>query len=194
MKPFSEGEEDATRSFWDWYVIGGRYAGSKLNYDRSKTEEFISWLKDEGVTVSGIQCGKQTLQPASQTAKVDAKWAEMFPESGMLICPLFSHYQDQYENNLHPPDVMRLGGVSKDLQAFAVIVAAETWGGDGLKAEFMIHQEMWNGVTHVETKWDGLVSSALQTHKDRIRNYKSDWVAKNMPTDEWLCVTVDYHS
>ena len=194
MKPFSENEEDASNSFWDWYVIGGRFAGAKLNYDKAKEDDFYAWLKAEGVTVSGLQCGKQELSPASQTAKVDAKWAEMFPESGLTVCPMFSHYQDQYKDNLQPPDVTRLGSVSKDQTAFAVIVAKKAYKGDTLEAEFMIHKYMWNGVTHVDTKWDGLVSSALEIHKKELESYREEYKAEATPTDDWLCVTVDYHS
>lgn len=194
MKPFDEGGEDSYKSFWDWYVIGGRYAGAKLNYDKSKTDAFYAWLKAEGVTVSGVQCGKQELSPASQVEKVNAKWAEMFPESGLTVCPLFAHYQNQYDDNLRPPDVMKLGGVSKDLTAFAVIVAGKAYSGDGLKAEFMIHQYMWNGVNHVDTKWDGLVSSALEMHTKKLEGYREEYRKEATPTDDWLCVTVDYHS
>jgi len=194
MKPFNEGAEDASDSFWDWYVIGGRFAGAKLNYDETKEEAFYAWLKEEGVTVSGLQCGKQELRPNTQSPKVDAKWAEMFPESGLTVCPLFSHYHDQYEDSLHPPDVTRLGNVAKDLTAFAVIVAKKAYKGDTLEAEFMIHQYMWNGVTHVDTKWDGLVSSALEIHAKKLEGYREEYKAEVTPTDDWLCVTVDYHS
>ena len=194
MKPFSESEEDASNAFWDWYVIGGRFAGAKLNYDKTKEDAFYAWLKEEGVTVSGVTCGKQELSPKTQTAKVDAKWAEMFPESGLMICPLFSHYHDQYEDSLHPPDVTRLGNVGKDLTASAVIVASATFDGKGIEANFMIHESMWNGVTHVDTKWDGLLFSAIKMYKDKLDSYKPEYREKHTPTDDWLCVTVDYHS
>lgn len=194
MKPFSENEEGSRNSFWDWWVIGGRYAGAKLNYDKSKEEAFYAWLKEEGVTVSGLQFGKQELSPNTQAPKVDAKWAEMFPESGLAVCPLFSHYQDQYKDNLQAPDVLRLGNVAKDLTAFAVIVAKKAYNSDDLEAEFMIHQYVWNGVMHVDTKWDGLVSSALEMQAKKLENYREEYRKEVTPTDEWLCVTVDYHS
>lgn len=190
MKPFSENEDGNNNSFWDWYVIGGRFAGAKLNYDKSKEDAFYAWLKEEGVTVSGVQCGKQELSPDTQALKVDAKWAEMFPESGLDTCPLFAHYHDQYKDSLQPPDVALLGSVAKDLSASAVIVTR----GDRMEAEYMIHQSMWNGVTHIDTKWDGLVLSAVEMCKERMENYKEEYKANNTPTDDWLCVTVDYHS
>jgi len=193
MKPFSENEEEAYHAFWDWYVIGGRFSGAKLNYDKTKLDSFYAWLKEEGVTVSGVQCGKQELSPKSQTAKVDAKWAEIFPESGLAVCPLFSHYQDQYKNNLNAPDVERLGCVPKDLSAFAVIVAGKDWKGEGFEAKFMIHESSWNGVTHIDYQWDGLVDSAIKMYTDKMRHYNEEYKAAATPTDDWLCVTVDYH-
>jgi len=194
MKPFSENEEEANHAFWDWYVIGGRFAGVKLNYDETKLESFHAWLKEERITVSGVQCGKQELSPADQVPKVDAKWAEMFPESGLTVCPLFSHYQDQYKNNLQHPDVMRLGDVSKDLKAFAVIVASKKYQSEELEAEFMIHESVWNGVTHIDAKWDGLVASALKMHTDKLAGYREEYRNESTPADDWLCVTVDYHN
>lgn len=98
MLPFDEnrrGEEDHSgHDFWDWYVIGGRWAGTKesCRYDAGKLEEFYKWLQVEKITVAGLQCGKQALQPKSQIPKVDAMWNELFPTEDRTVtpCPLFA--------------------------------------------------------------------------------------------------------
>ncbi|GAF91717.1 unnamed protein product, partial [marine sediment metagenome] len=76
MAPFDENNEDEeTRSpsFWDWYQIGGRWSGSKLtdHFDKDKLKNFHAELENRKVTVSGFQCGKQDISPASQIPMVD---------------------------------------------------------------------------------------------------------------------------
>ena len=95
MKQFDESDSEATCPFWDYWTIGGRYAGDKqmAKYDQTKLQEFWDWLTAEKITVSSVVAGKQTLHPASQQEKVDAKWTEMFGggESGVIVkCPIFS--------------------------------------------------------------------------------------------------------
>src|SRR5262245_27782076 len=87
LEPFDENgkDEDGHRNshaFWDWYVVGGRWAGAKLQamLDPKKLEEFNAELTKRKVTVSGIQAGKQELSPASQIPMVDALWNEFFPD------------------------------------------------------------------------------------------------------------------
>lgn len=209
MAPFSECPEDGdddsdTRnSFWDWYVIGGRWAGAKLmaRYDKAKMDEFYAWLKAEGVTVSGVTCGKQTLRPASQIPKVDAKWAEMFPSDIAIPCPIFDHSSPKFADGLNgtlPGDVLPLAQVPEKLTCCRVIFAAPSYN-DGaytgpLKAEFMCSQEIWNGVNWLKTEWDGNFSTAVAMCVDRCARYLDEHRELVTPKDDWQVVTVDYHS
>src|SRR6185503_20458398 len=83
LKRFNENADDETRSnaFWDWYQSGGRYSGCKLEalVPQERRDAFWAELKARGVTVSGLQFGKQELKPASQIPSVDALWREMCP-------------------------------------------------------------------------------------------------------------------
>src|SRR5690242_19801207 len=96
MKQFDESGEDEdgvrnSNTFWDWYVIGGRWAGEKIDcvLDEKQKEAFFAELTRRKVTVSGVQCGKQKLEPASQSEMVDALWNEMFPDAPVKVCPYF---------------------------------------------------------------------------------------------------------
>ena len=101
MAPFNEqpddDDEDVRSSFWDFWVIGGRWAGHKLQagLDQDKLKAFHDAMTQRKVTVDSIQGGKQALKPESQIPVVDAMWHEFFPET-TGPCPLFKHSNDQY--------------------------------------------------------------------------------------------------
>lgn len=201
LAPFNEHEdEDGNRNshtFWDWYVIGGRWAGAKLEatLDPEKKDAFFAELSRREVTVSGLQAGKQKLQPESQIPMVDALWNEYFPDSPLKVCPFFNHFNDQYHNSDGFPDIMRLKDTPKELTASHVIIAGPSWKDDGtLEAKYMLQASIWNGVTHVDAKWDGKVQTAIDEHKEQLKNTKPEYAAKHVPQDDWLVVTVDYHS
>lgn len=213
MAPFSEqndcsndSEYSCASAFWDWFVIGGRWAGAKLQaqYPEDQIKEFYDWLKAEHVTVSGLQWGKQELSPASQIPKVDAKWQEMFPHDPPVPCPLFHHSNDAIGLNggqtTLPDDVMRLCDVPKPLKCERVIIAGPSfvastkkWTGE-IEPVYMICEDSWNGVNHMKTDWDGKFSSAIESHCKRIEKMNPDYVQACTPKDDWLVVTVDYHS
>lgn len=209
MEPFREGGEgdegdEALPGFWDFYVIGGRFAGSKMEsgLDPVKLAEFRQWLIDQKVTVSALQFGKQSLSPASQIAKVDAKWDEMFPRNPPVPCPLFAHSNDQYgrERGTMPDDVMPLGMMPAGYKCSRVIVACPgysqtsgTWDGP-VKAEFMVTNGVWNGVNHMPVAWDETFQGAIEMHRKRLESYADKYRATNEPKADWLVVTVDYHS
>lgn len=195
LGPFDENyrDEDGDRNkhaFWDFYRIGGRWAGTKIQarFPEDRMEAFYAELKERKVTVSGIQAGKQELSPASQIPMVDEVWRKHFPEGG-AVCPLFAHYQNRYENSRGEPDICRLKDLPPALTAYHVMI-----GSDEGRTVFMIQESQWNGVTHVDAKWDGKVLSAIALWRDRLANYNPDYAAKVTPKDDWLCVTVDYHS
>ena len=214
LKPYCEHEEDLDEDeqytsrrhgFWDFWVIGGRWAGHKLlaQYDQSKIDEFYDWCKAEKITVSGLQCGKQELSPASQIPKVDAKWNEMFPSAELVPCPLFNHSNDQYGKGLSgtlPRDVSRLDAVPAALKCSRVIFArpsyqSETKDRTGpLEVGWMIGEDLWNGCNHMKADWDGTFASAVEKYRESLKNYSEEYAAKMIPQNDWLVVTVDYHS
>lgn len=211
MAPFDEnaerGEDDwlgQGHEFWDWWVIGGRFAGNKAmqRYDQAKLQEFYDWLNASKVTVSGVQCGKQELSPESQIPMVDAKWNEMFTPAGSdpVPCPIFAHSNDQYDSSdLLDGDVCLLKDALK-AKCSHVIIACPSFDHDSksrtgpLKAEFMLRDLSWNGVNHMPVDWDGTVGSAVEAFKKQLEHYREDYRQVSEPRDEWLTVTVDYHS
>lgn len=193
LAPFdenAEGDESSGHAFWDWYVIGGRWSGAKIEArcGADRIEAFSKELTERGVTVSGLQWGKQELSPASQQDAVDALWRERFPNSGLMKCPLFKHAGDQL-----PDDVCRLADVPLDMPCSRLIIAGPAYK-DGIEASFMIQDSTWNGVTHVESNWSGKFGDALAMCAAKFEHYTEEWRAKHLPQPDWIVVTVDYHS
>lgn len=204
MQPFDENfteEEDEEgyrynnpNSFWDWYVIGGRWAGIHLQtlVDPERLSEFNEELTKREVTVSGVVCGKQTLQPASQIAMVDELWREYFPDSELKACPLFSHFASNYEDNCL--DVDSFNTIGKHLTASHLIIAGLDYKDEKYEAKHMLQDEVWNGCTHLETTWDGNIITGVEMCMDKMKSYRDDFREKNTVNDDWLVATVDYHS
>jgi len=191
-------------AFWDFWVIGGRWAGHKLlaQYDPKQIDEFYAWIDSEKITVSGWQAGKHELSPATQIPKVDAMWNQMFPSAIPIKCPLFRHSNDQYGKGLAgslPQDVMRLGDVPERLGCSRVIFAgpsyeSRTKANTGpLEAKFMLAEDAWNGCI-MKVDWDGKLKTAVEKCRDHFKNYNPDYIEQVLPKDEWLAVTMDYHS
>jgi len=205
LEPFNEQPEkededtDTSNAFWDFFVIGGRWAGQKLlaGYDKEKLEEFERWLHEQKFTVSGLVAGKQELKPESQIPIVDAKWNEMFPFDPPMACPLFAHSNDQYGRNGRgtlPMDVITLESLPENLECSRVILACPDWKGETIKATYMLCQDQWNGVNHMPVKWDGKISTALSMFRDKHKNYSEEYINRTDPKPNWLVVTIDYHS
>ncbi len=193
MEPFDENgsedeDHDTKHAFWDWYVIGGRWAGAKMldKFGREKLSDFHKMLSEKKITVSGVQAGKPTLQPAEQIATVDAMWREAFPDSGFDVCPLFDHYKDDVG------DVMKLGELPATLCSH-VIIAGPGYSCP-IEAHYMVSDAIWNGVTHVATAWNGTIEAALAEWDKKLDSYREEWRITHTPSPDWLVVTVDYHS
>lgn len=212
MRQFDENmDEDSDEfsskhAFWDWYVIGGRFAGEKqmAQYDAAKVQEFNDWCTAEKITVSGFVAEKQELSPANQIAKVDAKWNEMFPHSGgvMVACPIFKHSNDQYGTSGESTisgDIGKLSD-SKGVKCSRVIFSGPSWSSESnertgpLEAVFMLTDSEWNGVNHMDVKWDGTVADALAQWSDKLTRMADGYREQMQPQDDWIVVTVDYHS
>lgn len=189
--PDAEDEYDRAPSkhaFWDYWVIGGRYSGSHIvaKYEPDSMDAFYKALNVNKVTVSGVQFGKQQLSPASQIPFVDGLWQEYFPDEDGP-CPIFRHSNDQHKDNY--ADVCQLFNLPKHLKCGRIIITDKTFHPD-----LMLEDSYWNGVTWVDSKWDGSVSQALEILRESRENRKSEWVIDNAIESNWLLVTVDYHS
>lgn len=198
LAPFDENANEEIsngRGFWDFYVIGGRYAGDKMRarLGEERVKSFVEELQDRKVTVSGITFGKQSLEPASQIPMVDALWREHFPDSGLTVCPIFSHSNDQYGEHL-PGDICTLAELPAGLTADRVIIGALGWDGSEMTAIHMEQEGFWNGVNHVESDWDGTVATAVGRFREKIKDSKVEYRARCEPQADWLVVSVDYHS
>lgn len=182
-------------SFWDWWVIGGRFAGNKLMaaLDQDKLNAFMEELTKRKVTVSGIQCGKQELSPASQIPMVDELWGEYFPEHKGQACPIFRHSNDAYGGTL-PDDVLHFKDTPRSLKASRVIIAGPNHDNTKMEAHYMVSDDLYNGVNWVKTGWDGTLGEALNAFMEYAERWRDEFKEARIPTDNWLVVTVDYHS
>ena len=199
MRPHSENlerewneEEYNPNGWWDFWVIGGRWSGHKLKatLDKGQIDKFYEAMQEKKVTVSGITCGKQELQPASQIPMVDALWREYFPDGGD-VCLLFSHSNDQYDSNSNlSGDITTVKDCPKDMTVQRILFSHV----EPLGTAYMLTEDVWNGFNHMKTDWDGTISQALERQKESIERYADDYKAKYAVTDDWLAVTVDYHS
>ena len=186
-----EGDDDPYKwpynphAFWDWYVIGGRWSGEKLkrSLDSEKFKAFCEEFDRRQFTVSGVTAGKQDLNPDSQIEAADALWREHFPDT-IDQCPLLDHAGDRL-----PGDLGTLGECPKELTACRVIIA----DAEGTTL-WMVEDSVWNGTNFQETSWSGKVWDAIDQWEGRLKDAKEEYRVPKMPSDEWLAVTVDYHS
>ena len=193
MEPFNENnesEEASSFQFWDWYQIGGRYSGYKteVSVPKDQLDAFFEALKIRDVTVSGITFGKQKIMPESQIPMVDTLWREICPGYGE-VCPIFDHF-GQTE---HPEDTCTIDSLPENLIAEAVMIVGPDFDGK-MVANYLIHQEYWNGVAYIKTIWDGTVKSAIKMYEEKVKNYNKDYAEKIAVKPEWISVTVDYHA
>lgn len=195
LAPFDEnldrGDEDANgHPFWDWWVIGGRWSGSKMNHALGKEamDAFEAGLAERKITVAGFRAGKPTLAPPEQAELVNRLWNEAFPEAPVKVCPLFDNYTGDVG------DVMTVADAPPSLPCSHLIIAGPGYRAGTLEAQTMLMEEIWNGVTHQATTWDGTLGGGLAEHTKRHASYRAEWLANHTPGPDWLVVTVDYHS
>jgi hypothetical protein len=97
-----------------------------------------------------------------------------------------------------PEDVSQLKDVSNDLECERIIIAGPSYvdeNRDGpLEATFMLCKSIWNGVNYMDIDWDGKLGSFLEKFKEKISDYSESYQQKIKPENDWLVVTVDYHS
>jgi len=196
-----------SQAFWDFFVVGGRFAGSKLeaSLDPEKFDQFQNELQERGITVSGITFGKPTLSPASQEKDVDQLWRDYFPGT-TEHCPLFSHSNNQYDSDdTLPSDICTLAEVPANYRCAHLMIAtpqfnyrkkdseSSTWDGP-IACEWQIQKSIWNGSNFIDSAWDGSVAGAVDMFRNLIEHRNEDYKAVIEPKPDWLCITVDYHS
>ena len=192
MQPFNECDEKNMHAFWDWYEIGGRWSGTKLTatLDPEALDRFNDELNAMPLTVSAVQCGKPELMPDSQAVLVDQLWRRHFPHSKQQQCPFFRHAGSKM-----PLDIATLGECSMHTEAAHFMIAGTYNPEDtSLHPMTMLINEIWNGVSFQKTVFDGTLQSALDYHNQRFTNTRDEYRKLNTPTEDWLVVTVDYHS
>jgi hypothetical protein len=183
-------DDDYLPRFWDWYQIGGRYSGSKIEalVGSEAYGAFQQKLIELNVQVKGLQCGKPELADEATIQLVDKLWNEAFPDSLVKQCPLFQHYSSS------TLDVCMVGDLPPDLTAFHVIIAPYNKIYESLKPELMWMQSSWNGVSHEDHAWRGSVQEALKAYEQQVSRYKEEVQYEYRVTPDWWCITVDYHS
>lgn len=201
MQQFDENgtDEDGicnSHAFWDFYVIGGRWAGDKelSKLDQDKLASFYKALEEKNVTVSGFQAGKQTLSPESQIPMVDSLWKDYFPDCKSEGCPLFSHSNDQYSEALQG-DICKVSEVTDSMTCEKLLIAGQGYMGNGeIECKHLLQRSVWNGVNHEDTNFSGKILDGVSMYMEKIDGYTEDFKQKNTPNDDWLVVTVDIHS
>ncbi len=193
MAPFDENQPDDSEhfgknSFWDYYSIGGRFGGSHLQsrYSAEAIEGCEREMNEVGVKVKGIQFGRPELAGSESKRKAMEVWSRHFPSEPE--CWFFTNGQRDL-------DVCKLSEVGEHLTAFHLIIASPDWADDSaLSAREMTSQSIWNGVSIVDTSFDGFVMKFLAGMEEKKSKATDEWKAKHLPTQDWLAVTVDYHS
>lgn len=178
-KALSSFEEvgDNQYGFWDFWVLGGRFSGRKLNFKipNDQLRAFEAELINRKVLVSDVVCGKETLVPEFIPI-VDKLWTEMVPGFGD-VCPLFDHYND------NTADITLLFDTPLNMNCSRVMIL-----GNDFHPKFMVVDEIYNGVNLEKTSWEGTLVNALELFSEHY-SYQPELVGKDR-----LCVTVDYHN
>jgi hypothetical protein len=197
--PDEEGGERPSADWWDFWVVGGRFSGHKIEtrIGREKLAAFHNLLNERKVTVSGLRCGKPDLSPATQIPEIDALWRQWFPGMGDK-CLLFNHARSQYgDDGIAPDDVCTVAEIPDGLTCERLILAKPHWDDPTrLEAGEMLVTEFWNRCTHQKTDFGGDVKEGLRSMVERInRVYRPGYFEETYPGfDRWRVVTVDYHN
>ena len=187
LKPYNlnESNPDGDYRFWDFYDIGGRFSGRKLreNLDQERLDKFGAAMDELHLTVHGVQWGKPKLEPASQQEQVDRLWQEFFPDCPVKACPYFQHAGPSLVG-----DVLFLSEV-KDAHPFRLIIA----NSEG-RVVYRLEKKIYNGTIFQETDWSGSLREGLGKFEEYASVFTPEYRAEVTPQDDWLVVTVDYHS
>ena len=161
---------EAEDYLYDWFTIGGRFAGTKLclRLDPERLRQFWDELHGEAFntdTDSSIFMGERWWG-TSDLPKIDALWRKWFPEDEVGAYPLSPYYP------AGDWDICRVDRLPDNLTAHAVVfqIAVEVY--DRTKGEWL------------RTDFDGSVRKAL-------RRCRAGGVE---PANDWLAITLDAHN
>jgi len=90
-------------------------------------------------------------------------------------------------------EMSTLNNLSNIVNAARFIVALSDEAGN-YSAEFMLEESLWNGVNFVDSAWQGSIKEALTMYDKRTAHYHASYNKAYKPQDNWVSVTVDYHS
>ena len=193
MARFDETSEDVPEweqkhTFWDYFLIGGRFSGSKLTsgIPKEDMDEFIKLLQHHNITVSNFQAGKQNIEPRYQVPMVNALWQEKFPGKGS-VCPIFK--SDEKYNS----DICTVENIKDGLKCYRVIIGTFNAKKNKYEASWMIEENMFNGLCLIKSDWDTTVKHALKKYHDYLHQYDRVPQPHMLVQDDWLVVTVDNH-
>lgn len=192
MMKDTDAEDESHPDWWDFYVIGGRFSGHKLEckIGTDRLKQFHELLIQKKVTVSGLRCGKPDLAPSSQIESVDALWREHFPGFGEK-CVLFAHSRDQYgKQGIYADDICAVSALPDKLTCDRLLIAHKRDDGELYPIDMWANR-LWNGVSWQDTDFDGNVKTGIEKWKKQAtERYRSGITVG----DDWLVVTVDYHN
>lgn len=174
-------------AFWDFYLLGGRYSGRKLTntLDQERIEAFFKALQDADIQVHVVVAGKQSVTTPEQWAQVNAIWNERFPDSGFDECPYFEN-----AGPVLMGDVMELGKIRVDKVECNMMIVADEEGAVVFRAQ----DSVFNGTNHETTTWNGTIQNGLELMAEMLEHYTPEYRYRVTPKDDWLVVTVDFHS
>ena len=198
-------------AFWDWYVIGGRFAGSKLrkkvilDVGQEAFDRMWDKLDERGPMCSGVVAGKQSIVKPEDQEFADNLWRELSGRDEPN--PYFEHSNNQYAPGLAgtlPMDICRLSEVPENHTCRRVVFATQRQkyvedrepGGrfvaqDRIKPFFMLSAEIWNGFTFEETAWDKTFKSALELYRKQGECINQEFCPQ--ARDDWWVISVDAH-
>ena len=129
---------------------------------------------------------KEILAPFNERIPYDA-------DSGVGGHSFYDYYSIESWQNSDKEKVRKFSELSPEDSAWRVIIAGPDIYGDTV-ANFMISRKIWNGVGFIPVAWDGQLSSAIEMWKKEAEGWRDEWHKRLIPSEDWLVVSVDYHS
>ena len=179
LLPLRKGDDEETwpaDPLYDWYKIGGRFAGTKygLGCDPKRLRKFYEELYSEAFATDVTVIGGARFWSDSDLPKVNALWRKWFPEDEVGTCPFIGPYPTGEQ------DICRVDRIPDELAADAVVV-----GNEADQVVFRLAIEIWDSARQEfqRTGFDGSVPDAL-------RRCRAQGIE---PAGDWLAVTLDCH-
>lgn len=206
LKPFDESAEDeegySRYTFWDWWVIGGRWSCSHLLADigKGRMDKFVEEMPK--YKVSGVQTAgglyEVPVEPDGVRDELLELWKVHFPEYAEQ-CPFWG-LTDQYDRGGRPNDIVPAGSISKSLTCSQLLIGWRPK--ETIRPLLMLQDDFYNGVSWQDSAWDGKVLASIEAHNEKTRARKDgaregwweEYGSRQVVGEDWLAVTVDYHT